>query len=69
MSEWNLVVKKVYEENHAKDSSYQFKDALVDAKKVYRSSKKSVADLGKSVKKAVTGKRKSRRHRRTRRHK
>lgn len=30
-SQWNMFVKKVYEEGHAKDSNYQFKDALKDA--------------------------------------
>ena len=32
-SHWNMFVKKVYEEGHAKDSNYQFKDALKDASK------------------------------------
>ena len=32
-SQWNMFVKKVYEEGHAKDSNYQFKDALKDASK------------------------------------
>lgn len=33
MSAWNDFVKKIYHENHAKDSSYQFKQALKDASK------------------------------------
>jgi hypothetical protein len=32
-SAWNMFVKKVYEEGKAKDSSYEFKQALVDASK------------------------------------
>lgn len=30
---WNMFVKKIYEEGKAKDSSYEFKQALVDASK------------------------------------
>jgi hypothetical protein len=32
-TEWNMFVKKIYEEGKAKDSSYEFKQALVDASK------------------------------------
>lgn len=32
-SEWNMFVKKIYEEGKAKDSNYEFKQALVDASK------------------------------------
>ncbi len=32
-SAWNMFVKKVYEEGKAKDSNYEFKQALVDASK------------------------------------
>jgi hypothetical protein len=32
-SAWNMFVKKVYEEGKSKDSSYEFKQALVDASK------------------------------------
>ena len=31
MTAWNDFVKKIYHENHDKDSSYQFKQALKDA--------------------------------------
>jgi len=30
---WNMFVKKIYEEGKSKDSSYEFKQALVDASK------------------------------------
>ena len=33
LSQWNLFVKKVYEEGKAKDSEYEFKQALEDASK------------------------------------
>jgi hypothetical protein len=32
-SQWNMFVKKIYEEGKAKDSSYEFKQALKDASK------------------------------------
>lgn len=32
-SQWNLFVKKVYQEGKAKDKNYEFKQALVDASK------------------------------------
>lgn len=32
-SDWNIFVSKIYKEEHDKDSSYQFKDAMKDASK------------------------------------
>jgi len=32
-SKWNMFVKKIYEEGKAKDSDYEFKQALKDASK------------------------------------
>lgn len=32
-SEWNMFVKKIYEEGKAKNSNYEFKQALIDASK------------------------------------
>lgn len=32
-SAWNMFVKKIYEEGKAKDSNYEFKQALIDASK------------------------------------
>lgn len=33
LSSWNIFVKKVYQEGHAKDKNYSFKQALSDASK------------------------------------
>ena len=33
LSQWNIFVKKVYQEGHAKDKNYSFKQALSDASK------------------------------------
>lgn len=66
-SAWNMFVKKIYEEGKAKDSSYEFKQALVDASK-------RKGEIGSVVKKGKTAKRSRgrkgskstrRRHRRT----
>ena len=32
-SAWNMFVKKIYEEGKAKDSNYEFKQALIDGSK------------------------------------
>jgi len=32
LSKWNLFVKKIYWEGKNKDSNYEFKNALIDAK-------------------------------------
>jgi hypothetical protein len=32
-SEWNMFVKKIYEEGKAKDPNYEFKQALIDGSK------------------------------------
>jgi hypothetical protein len=66
-SAWNMFVKKIYEEGKAKDSKYEFKQALVDASK-------RKGEMGSEVKKGKTAKRSRgrkaskstrRRHRRT----
>jgi hypothetical protein len=33
LSDWNIFVKKIYAEGKAKNSNYEFKQALVDASK------------------------------------
>ena len=33
LSQWNIFVKKVYQEGHAKNKDYSFKQALTDASK------------------------------------
>jgi hypothetical protein len=48
-SEWNMFVKKIYEEGRAKDSSYEFKQALIDASK--RKSEMGHSSVASGVKK------------------
>jgi hypothetical protein len=73
-SAWNMFVKKIYEEGKAKDSNYEFKQALKDAskrksemghsasasgvKKSHKSSK--TTKRGRSASVSMTGGRKSR---------
>jgi hypothetical protein len=52
-SAWNMFVKKIYEEGKAKDSSYEFKQALVDASK----RKGEMGSTSSTVKKGKTAKR------------
>jgi hypothetical protein len=54
-SEWNMFVKKVYEEGKAKNSNYEFKQALVDASK--RKSEMGHSASASGVKKSKTAKR------------
>ena len=53
-SEWNMFVKKIYEEGHAKDSNYQFKQALKDASK--RKSEMGHSSSASGVKRSKTAK-------------
>jgi len=52
-SAWNMFVKKIYEEGKAKDSSYEFKQALVDASK----RKGEMGSTSSTMKKGKTAKR------------
>jgi hypothetical protein len=71
-SEWNMFVKKIYEEGKAKDPNYEFKQALKDASKrksemghsKKSSSHKKSSKSRRSSRKMAGGKRKTRRHRR-----
>ena len=68
-SAWNMFVKKIYEEGKAKDSKYEFKQALVDASKrksEMGSSKAKTAKKGKGKRSrsaSMAGGKRSRRHR------
>lgn len=61
-SAWNMFVKKIYEEGKAKDSSYEFKQALVDASKRKSEMKHHVSSNSakKSMKKSSKKSRSSR---------
>ena len=82
-SAWNMFVKKIYEEGKAKDSNYEFKQALKDASKRKSEMGHSVSASGvkkhnkrhrtakrgksRSASMAMAGGRRTRRHRRHRR--
>ena len=54
-SAWNMFVKKIYEEGKAKDSNYEFKQALKDASK--RKSEMGHSASASGVKKTKSHKR------------
>jgi len=80
-SEWNMFVKKIYEEGKAEDPNYEFKQALIDASKRksemghsasasgVKKSNKSNKTMKKSKRRSLSlaGGKKSRKHRRHRR--
>ena len=73
-SEWNLFVKKIYEEGKAKDSTYEFKQALKDASKrkseMKNMSSKSESSKASGVKKSKSSRsKKGGRRRKTRKNK
>lgn len=56
-SAWNMFVKKIYQEGKAKDSNYEFKQALVDASKRKSEMGQSTSSVKKSRKHHRTAKR------------
>ena len=51
LSDWNIFVKKIYTEGKAKDSNYEFKQALEDASKRKSEMKHSSSMSSKTAKK------------------
>jgi hypothetical protein len=45
MSEWNMLVKKIFDEKRSKNSAYRLGDAMRDAKKVYKKTTKTAKGL------------------------
>lgn len=72
MSDWINTVKRVFKQNRATNKNYKFKQALMDAKKIYKSTTSTVdtmgpaiaSNLAKKVKRGMKKSRKLRRHRR-----
>jgi hypothetical protein len=53
MSAWTDLIKKIYNEKHAKNKTYKYKNAMKDAMKVYKKEKggKTEKKRGKTAKK------------------
>jgi hypothetical protein len=60
-SEWNMFVKKIYQQGKSKDSNYEFKQALKDASKRKSEMGRSASASGvkKSRKSAKRGRRRT----------
>ena len=58
MSSWLDTVKKTFKDGRKRNASYKFKDALKDAKKVYKKGEVAVVGVAKKTRKAFrkTGK-------------
>lgn len=72
MSEWIKTVKRVFKQNRATNKNYKFKQALIDAKKIYKSTTSTVDTMGPAIasnlaKRVKRGMKKSRKHHRNRR--
>ena len=53
MTAWTDTVKKTFKEGRLSNPSYQFKDALKDAKKFYKKGEVAVVDAAKKTRKVV----------------
>lgn len=60
MTAWTDAVKEAYKGGKAKNPLYSLKDAMLDARKVYKSSSKTVSNVASKVV-PVLGKNKTRR--------
>lgn len=49
MSEWNMLVKRVFADGKKKNAAYKLRDAMKDAKKLYRGATGEVADAARTV--------------------
>lgn len=74
MTTWLDTVKKTFKEGRLKNANYKLKDALRDAKKVYKKGETAVVNVARKTKKAIkhrlkkySNKKKSRKHRKSRR--
>lgn len=63
MSKWTDTVSAVFKKNRATNPSYMFKDALKDAKKVYKSGETYVSETVSEVREKIS--RKTQKKRRT----
>lgn len=74
MTAWLDTVKKTFKEGRVKNANYKLKDALRDAKKVYKKGEVAVVKVARKTKKAIkrrlkkySNKKKSRKNRKSRR--
>ena len=53
MTAWLDTVKKTFKEGRVKNANYKLKDALRDAKKVYKKGEVAVVKVARKTKKAI----------------
>ena len=46
---WIKTVKRVFKENRATNKNYKFKNALIDAKKIYKNTTRTVDSMGPAL--------------------
>lgn len=54
MREWNRLVQQTYKEGKSKSPIYSLKDAMLDARKVYKKGVSVAEDVAEGVVKGVT---------------
>ena len=54
MTAWTDAVKKTFKQGRLSNPSYQFKDALMDAKKIYKKGQSMAVDTVKKTTKAAS---------------
>lgn len=64
LTEWNMLVKKVFNNGRASNAAYRLKDAMKDAKKVYRKTAKTVGSVASIVVPRGRGRKRTQRRRR-----
>tara|TARA_E500000178_G_scaffold355247_1_gene427180 strand:+ start:2907 stop:3230 length:324 start_codon:yes stop_codon:yes gene_type:complete len=53
MTAWTDTVKKTFKQGRLSNPAYQFKDALKDAKKIYKKGEVALVDAAKKTRKVV----------------
>jgi len=61
MSEWNMLVKRVFADGKKKNAAYRLGDAMKDAKKLYKKTTDEVGGVASKVASSLTQRRSGKR--------